>query len=68
MSAVGRLYRYVAAAGKLTGRYGQTVTVLKWHRARILVRFPDGLKVITANHCLRKLPEVGLFQEEDASR
>lgn len=50
-----RLYRYVARVGRHTGRYGQTVEVLRWHRARVLVRFPDGWLAITPGRCLRKI-------------
>lgn len=38
----GRQYRYTARRGKLTWRYGQTVTVLHRQATQIVVRFPDG--------------------------
>ena len=65
MNAVGKKYRYVAAAGRQTGRYGQIVTVLAWHKSRVLVRFPDGWEAVTTNRCLQKLSDSGLFEEMD---
>ena len=62
MSAVGRQYRYVAAAGKMTGRYGETVTVVAWHGAKVLIQFADGHRALTVNHCLKKLPEPTLLE------
>lgn len=55
MSAKGKQYRYIARVGKATGRYGQTVTVLKWRRTKVLVQFPDGWTAICPGRCLRKL-------------
>lgn len=59
MSSAGRQYRYVGAPGRAerggTGRYGQVVTVEKWHRSRVLVRFPDGFRAIVPGRCLRRL-------------
>jgi len=59
MSAIGRRYRYIARAGRSelggTGRYGQIITVLDWHRSRVLVEFPDGFRALTPGRCLRKL-------------
>ena len=51
-----RLMRYVARAGRMTGRYGQIVEVLRWHRSKVLVRFPDGWEAICPGRCLRKPP------------
>jgi len=56
MSAVGSRFRYVAAAGRVTGRYGQECTVLRWHKSKVLVRFDDGVEVLTVNRALRRLP------------
>jgi len=57
MTSVGKQYRYVARVGKSTGRYGQVVTVLKWHRSRVLCRFPDGFVALFPGRCLRKLSD-----------
>ena len=57
MSSEGKQYRYVARAGRLTGRYGQVVTVLRWHRSKVLVRFPDGWEAICPGRCLRKIQD-----------
>ena len=56
MTAVGRVYRYVAAHSRDAGfpRYGQLVTVLAWHRSKALVRFPDGWQAIVPGRCLRR--------------
>ena len=54
MSSIGKQYRYVARAGRHTGRYGQLVTVLRWHRSKVLVQFPDGWEAICPGRCLRK--------------
>jgi hypothetical protein len=50
-----RRYRYVACVGRVTRRYGQAVTVLAWHRSRVLVEFPDGCKALTPGRCPRRL-------------
>ena len=53
-----RLYRYIAVAGRMTGRYGQVVEVLKWRGSKVLVRFPDGFEAVCPGRCLRKLKGV----------
>ena len=52
-----RQMRYVARVGHATGRYGQTVEVLEWHKTKVLVRFQDGTTAITPGRCLRRLPD-----------
>ena len=42
MSDNTRYYRYVAKVGHATGRYGQTVKLLAWHRSKVLIEFDDG--------------------------
>lgn len=57
MSSIGKLYRYVARVGKATGRYGQIVRVLRWHRTKVLVEFPGGWQAVTPGRCLRKISD-----------
>ena len=60
-----RLMRYVARVGRHTGRYGQVVEVLEWHRSRVLVQFPDGQKAITPGRCLRRIAAKGADDGQD---
>jgi len=55
MSAIGKTYRYCARIGHVTGRHGQLVVVRKWHRSKVLVRFPDGWEAIVPGRCLKKI-------------
>lgn len=58
MSSVGKRFRYIARAGRKelggTGRYGQEVTVLRWHGTKVLIQFEDGHRTVCPGRCLRK--------------
>jgi len=61
MSSVGKRYRYVSRTGRYPwrnrkrARYGQTVTVLAWHRSKVLVRFDDSLIAMCPGRVLRRV-------------
>jgi hypothetical protein len=60
VSSVGKQYTYIAKVGRFTGRYGQTCTVIEWHRSKVLVQFPgEAEPVLTLGRCMRRVAVSG---------
>jgi len=56
MITKGHQYLYTARRGKLTDRYGHTVTVLSIQKWQVRVRFPDGTVSHIEPRFLKEIP------------